>query len=68
MALILSPENEKKWIAPKITPAQINENRQTNPKSDMIEYTDSESVNNGKNNRNIQQSMEKVDYLELSLW
>lgn len=54
MPLILSKEDEKKWIEPY-------------PESDMISYTVSQKVNSGKNNRNVPQSMEKADYPELSL-
>lgn len=67
MPLILSREDEKKWIEPNLTHDQINELIKPYPETDMIAYTVSQNVNSGKNNRNVAQSQEKVDYPELSL-
>jgi len=66
MPLILSPEDEKRWIEPKLTRDQINELIKPYPESDMIAYTVSQNVNSARNNRNVAQSQEKVDYPELS--
>ena len=66
MPLILSPEDEKRWIEPNLTRDQINELIKPYPESDMIAYTVSQNVNSQKNNRNVAQSQEKVDYPELS--
>lgn len=66
MPLILAPEDEKKWIQPNLTPGQINEFIKPYPEMDMIAYTVSQNVNSGKNNRNVAQSQEKVEYPELS--
>jgi len=66
MPLILSPEDEKRWIEPNLTRDQINELIKPYPESNMIAYTVSQNVNSGKNNRNVPQSQEKVDYPELS--
>ena len=66
MPLILSPEDEKRWIEPNLTRDQINKLIKPYPESEMIAYTVSQNVNSGKNNRNVAQSQEKVDYPELS--
>jgi len=66
MPHILSPEDEKKWIEPNLTRDQINELIKPYPESDMIAYTVSQNVNSARNNRNVAQSQEKVDYPELS--
>jgi len=66
MPLILSKEDEKKWIEPNLTQDQINEIIKPYPELDMIAYTVSLNVNSGMNNRNVAQSQEKVDYPELS--
>jgi len=68
MPLILSSEDEKKWVEPNLSAAQINELIKPYPESDMIAYTVSKYVNSAKNNRNVAQSMEKVDYPELSFF
>jgi len=67
MPLIISPDDEKRWIDPNLTPSQINEFISPYRESDMIAYSVSQNVNNGRNNRNVPQSLEKVDYPELSL-
>lgn len=67
MPLILSPEDEKRWIEPNLTREQIIELIKPYPESDMISYTVSQNVNSAKNNRNVPQSMENVVYPELSL-
>ena len=67
MPLILSREDEKKWIEPNLTPDQISELIKPYPESDMNAYTVSQNVNSARNNRNVPQSMEKIDYPELSL-
>jgi|SRR5659263_8268 len=66
MPLILSQEDEKKWIDPKLTPAQINELIKPYAESDMAVFTVSQNVNSVWNNRNIPESIEKFDYPELS--
>ena len=66
MPLILSPEDEKRWIESNLTCAQINELIKPYPESYMIAYTVSQNVNSARNNRNVAQSQEKVDYPELS--
>ena len=66
MPLILSREDEKRWLEPNLTREQINELIKPYAESDMAAYTVSKNVNSGKNYRNVPWSMEKVDYPELS--
>jgi putative SOS response-associated peptidase YedK len=66
MPLILSPENEKRWIEPNLTFARINELIKPYPESDMIALTVSQNMNSARNNSNVAQSQEKVDYPEPS--
>lgn len=68
MPLILSPEDEKRWIEPNLTQVQINELIKPYPESDMMAYTVSQNVNSAKNHRNVPESMKKVDYPELSFF
>lgn len=67
MPLILSTQDEKKWIEPNLTTEEISSLIKPYSENDMTAYTVSKSVNSAKNNRNIPESIEKVDYQELSL-
>ena len=68
MPLILSREDEKRWIEPNLTHDQINELIKPYAASDMDAYTVTQHVNSGKNYRNVPQSMVMIDYPELSSW
>jgi putative SOS response-associated peptidase YedK len=65
MPLIISTEDEKKWIEPTLTKAQINELIKPYNDSDMTAYTVSQTVNSARNNRNVPESIVEVDYPEL---
>lgn len=67
MPLILSANNEKKWIDPRLTAAEITDLIKPYTDSDMTAYTVSQKVNNAKNNRNVAEIIEKVEYPELGL-
>jgi putative SOS response-associated peptidase YedK len=66
MPLILAPDDEKKWIDPNLTLPDIRQLIKPYSASNLHAYTVSKQVNNARNNRNIPESMLKVDYPELS--
>lgn len=65
MPLIISTEDEKKWIEPTLTKAQINALIKPYNDSDMTAYTVSQTVNSARNNRNVPESTVEVNYPEL---
>ncbi len=67
MPLILSLEDEKKWIDPALTKEEIIALIKPYSETDMTASTVSKTVNNARNNRNIPESMENVEYQELAL-
>jgi putative SOS response-associated peptidase YedK len=67
MPLILAPQEEKQWIEPNLTKEHIVSLIKPYSESDMTAYTVSRTVNSAKNNRNIPESIEKVEYPELNL-
>ncbi len=67
MPLILSPQDEKKWIDPNLTKEEISLLIKPYSENNMTAYTVSKSVNSARNNRNIPESIQPVNYPELSL-
>jgi len=65
MPLILSPRDEMQWIDPSLKPNQINALIKPYDENDMTAYTISRAANNARNNRNMPEIMEKVEYREL---
>ena len=65
MPLILSPEDQKKWLEPDLKTEHIKELIKPFPETKMIAYTISRVANNARNNRNVPEIMEKVEYEEL---
>jgi len=66
MPLIIPEKDEKKWIEPLLSKEQIQELIKPYDESDMSAYTISNKVNSSKNNRNVPETMDKVEYAELS--
>lgn len=62
MPLILSPSDQTKWLDSELKPQQINELIKPFPESDMTAYTISRRANNARNNRNVPEILEKVEY------
>lgn len=67
MPLILSKADERKWLAPDLTPADINQLIKPYDESDMVAYTVSKFVNSPSHHRNIPEAIEKFEYPELSV-
>jgi putative SOS response-associated peptidase YedK len=67
MPLILSEEDEKKWVDPSLTEEEISKMIKPYDESDMLAYTISKNANSARNNRNVAEIMDKVEYPELAL-
>ena len=67
MPLILSTSDEMKWIDPSLKPEQIIELIKPYPENDMTAYTISRAANNARNNRNVPEILNRVEYPELDL-
>jgi len=65
MPLILSPEDEMKWLDPDLKTEQIKELIKPFPESKMTAYTISRAANNARNNRDIPKILNPVYYPEL---
>ena len=65
MPLILSLQDEQKWLNPTLTPSEITSLIQAYDEKDMTAYTVSKAANNVRNNRNVPEIMERVEYREL---
>ncbi|MEI6816760.1 MAG: SOS response-associated peptidase [Bacteroidota bacterium] len=65
MPLILSVDDERHWIDPKLSTDDIRKLIKPYPESDMISYAVSKNINSPRNDRDLPESMEKVDYPEL---
>lgn len=65
MPLILSPEDEMKWIDPGLKTEHIKELIKPFPETKMTAYTISREANNARNNRDVAGIMERVKYDEL---
>ena len=66
MQLILSPEDEMKWLDPDLKTEQIKELIKPFPESKMTVYTISLAANNLRNNRDIPEILNPVYYPELA--
>ena len=65
MPLILSPEDEAAWLNPDLTQNEVAALIRPYNTDDMSAYTISKKVNHAKDNRNIQEILDKVIYPEL---
>ena len=65
MPLILLPEDEMKWIDPGLKTDQIKELIKPFPEIMMRAYTISREANNARNNRDVAEILERVNYEEL---
>jgi putative SOS response-associated peptidase YedK len=65
MPLILSQENEIKWLEPGLKTEHIKELIKPFPDSLMKAYTISRDANNVRNNRDVPEIMKRVEYPEL---
>ncbi len=68
MPLIISKENEKKWIDPDLTAEEVNSLIKPYPETDMTAYTVSKLANGSKNDRNVPEILNEVDYPELAIF
>jgi len=65
MPLILSPEDEMKWLDPDLKTEQIKELIKPFPETKMTAYTISRDANNSRYNRDIPEIRNRVLYPEL---
>jgi putative SOS response-associated peptidase YedK len=65
MPLILKQEDEARWVDPMLTSAQVNDLIKPYDEADMQAYTVSQTANSVKNNRNVEETIQKVEYPEL---
>ena len=65
MPLILSPEDEMKWLDPGLKTERIKGLIKPYPETKMTAFTISRSAGNSRINRDIPEIMEKVEYPEL---
>jgi putative SOS response-associated peptidase YedK len=66
MPLILSVADEKLWVDPELPKVRISGLIKPYNESDMTAYTVSQMVNSARNDRNVPEVMEQVDYPELN--
>jgi putative SOS response-associated peptidase YedK len=67
MPLIIPIQDEKKWTDPELPKEEIMKLITPYDDSDMTAYTVSRMANSTRNNRNVPEVTEKVEYAELSL-
>jgi putative SOS response-associated peptidase YedK len=65
MPLILSPNDEVKWIDHSLKPDQVKVLIRPFPEEGMAAFTISRTANNTKNKRNVPEIMDRVNYPEL---
>ncbi|MFZ4725532.1 MAG: SOS response-associated peptidase [Paludibacter sp.] len=65
MPLILSPEDETKWLDADLNSDQIKKLIKPFNAQDMSAYTISRAANNARNERNVAEILENVEYPEL---
>ena len=65
MPLILSPNDEMKWLDRSLKTEQIKDLIKPFPESDMIAHTISRKANNSRINRDYPEILEEVNYPEL---
>lgn len=66
MPLIIAGNDEKAWIDPDLSKEDIANLIKPYDASDMSAYTISKNANSARNNRNIPEIMDRVDYPELN--
>jgi putative SOS response-associated peptidase YedK len=67
MPLIIAAANEQKWIDPALSKEEITKLIKPYDEADMMAYTVSQKANSPRNDRNIPEILQAVDYPELSL-
>ncbi len=67
MPLIISKSDEQKWIDPNLTSEQIKDLIKPFNENEMTAYTVSKNANSSRNNRNLAEILDKVEYPELNL-
>lgn len=65
MPLIIAKSDEAKWIDPSLTREEIEKLIKPYPEEDMQAFTVSKLANNVRNERNVPEIIEKVEYEEL---
>jgi len=65
MPLIISRQDEKKWVDPDLDPEEIKKLIRPFPEEHMTAYTVSNKINSARNERNIPEAIEQVEYREL---
>jgi len=65
MPLILSQDDEMKWLDPDLKTDRIKELIKPFPESKMTAYTISRDANNARNNRDVPGIQKRVEYPEL---
>jgi len=66
MPLIIPQDQMKNWVDPELPIEDIKELLKPYDEADMEAYTISKTVNNTRNNRNVPESLERVEYPELT--
>ncbi len=66
MPLIIPESDEAQWVDPLLSQGQIKELIKPYDQTDMDAVTVTQNINNVRNNRNIPESMDKVEYPELN--
>jgi putative SOS response-associated peptidase YedK len=66
MPLIISMEDEQNWIDPDLPTQAITALIKPYPEADMTAYTVSKIANGSKNDRNVPEILEEVEYPELA--
>lgn len=66
MPLIISREKEKSWIDNSLSPEQIKSLIKSFPENEMEAYTISTQANSPRNNRNVPEILNPVEYPELN--
>ncbi|HLG34315.1 MAG TPA: SOS response-associated peptidase [Bacteroidia bacterium] len=66
MPLIIAPQDEPRWIDPSLKPDEIKAMIKSFPENQMSAFTVSRNANSAKNNRNVPQIIEQINYPELN--
>lgn len=66
MPLILSQQDEKKWIDPELNTSEIISLIKPYNETELAAYTVSKNVNSSRNNRNIPESLAPFEYSDLA--
>ncbi len=65
MPLIISPEDERKWVDPGLSAEKIRNLIKPYPEDEMKAYTISTDANSARKNRNVPEILNPVTYAEL---